>query len=106
MKNKVKQFGEVFTPEFLVNDMLDTLPTEVWSNPNLKWFDPCGGANMVFPIEIYKRLMVSLSNYEKDVSKLDNHIWDNMIFICELQEESVAKGIIEIEKIRYEYTHR
>jgi hypothetical protein len=30
-----KQFGEVFTPIKLVNDMLDKLPIEVWKNKNL-----------------------------------------------------------------------
>ena len=28
---------EVFTPPDVVNKMLDLLPTEVWSNPNLKF---------------------------------------------------------------------
>ena len=26
------KYGEIFTPMTLVNDMLDTLPTEIWSN--------------------------------------------------------------------------
>ena len=32
-----KKFGEVFTPMTLVNEMLDKLPKEVWTNKNLKW---------------------------------------------------------------------
>ena len=39
-----KKFGEVMTPISLVKEMLDTLPKEVWSNPNLKWLDPANGA--------------------------------------------------------------
>ena len=31
-KEKIKKFGEVFTPEFLVNDMLNTLPDDVSNN--------------------------------------------------------------------------
>jgi hypothetical protein len=31
-----KQFGEVFTPINLVNEMLDKLPSNVWTNKNLK----------------------------------------------------------------------
>ena len=31
---------EVFTPPALVNDMLDLLPQELWSNPNAKFLDP------------------------------------------------------------------
>ena len=40
-----KQFGEVTTPISLINDMLDTLPEDIWSNPNLKWLDPCAGVS-------------------------------------------------------------
>ena len=38
-----KQFGEVFTPMILVNEMLDKLPEEVWLNKDLRWFDPANG---------------------------------------------------------------
>jgi hypothetical protein len=38
-----KKLGEVFTPFSLINDMLNTLPEDVWSNPNLKWLDPANG---------------------------------------------------------------
>ena len=31
---------EVFTPPKVVNQMLDMLPPETWSNPNLKFLDP------------------------------------------------------------------
>ena len=57
-----KAFGEVMTPISLVNDMLDTLPKEVWSNPNLKWLDPCGGCG-IFSSVIIERLMVGLDIY-------------------------------------------
>ena len=46
-KTKVKEFGEVMTPISLVEEMLDTLPYEVWTNPNLKWLDPCNGVGNV-----------------------------------------------------------
>ena len=38
-----KQFGEVFTPMNLVNEMLDKFPKEIWKNKNLKWLDPATG---------------------------------------------------------------
>jgi hypothetical protein len=38
-KNK-RERGEVFTPLTLINEMLDELPIDVWSNPDLKWLDP------------------------------------------------------------------
>ena len=51
-----KQFGEVFTPMILVNEMLDKLPKEVWKNKNLKWLDPATGMGN-FPIAVYLRLI-------------------------------------------------
>ena len=35
--------GEVFTPLSIIKDMLNKLPKNVWSNPKLKWLDPCVG---------------------------------------------------------------
>ena len=35
-----KQFGEVFTPMKLIQEMLDKLPLEVWYQKHFKWFDP------------------------------------------------------------------
>ena len=37
------KFGEVFTPDFLVEELFEALPEEVWYNPNLKWLDPAAG---------------------------------------------------------------
>jgi len=42
-KDSEKRFGEVFAPIYIVNEMLDTLPKNVWTNKNLKWFDPANG---------------------------------------------------------------
>lgn len=51
-----KQFGEVFTPMSIVEEMLDKLPMKVWTNKNLKWLDPAAGMGN-FPIAVYLRLM-------------------------------------------------
>jgi site-specific DNA-methyltransferase (adenine-specific) len=39
---------EVFTPPSLVNDILDLLPTELWSNPNAKFLDPVSKSGVFF----------------------------------------------------------
>ena len=49
------KYGEVFTPMSLVNEMLDTLPSEVWANKTLKWLDPANGMGN-FPIGVFLRL--------------------------------------------------
>lgn len=50
---------EVFTPPDIANKVLDMLPQEVWSNPKLKFLDPCAKSG-VFLREIAKRLMTGL----------------------------------------------
>ena len=82
--------GEVFTPMTLVNEMLDTLPEEVWKNPNLKWLDPAAGMGN-FPVAVYMRLMEGLRNvkgYEDD-EKRRKHILENMLYMVELDKTNV-----------------
>lgn len=56
-KDRVKDLGEVFTPESYVEGMLDLLSKEqrtLWSNEDISFFEPCcGHGNIV--IAIYKR---------------------------------------------------
>jgi len=92
-----KQFGEVFTPIKLVNEMLDKLPNEVWLDKNLKWLDPANGMGN-FPIIIYLRLMESLKDEIKDEKIRKKHILENMIYMCELNKKNVfiTKYIFDI----------
>lgn len=83
-----KTLGEVMTPQSLVNDMLDTLPTEVWSNPNLKWLDPCSGVG-VFSAVIVERLMNGLSEIILDEEQRYRHIVEEMIYVGELQPKNM-----------------
>lgn len=83
-----KQFGEVFTPFSLINEMLDTLPNEVWSNPNLKWLDPANGVGN-FPAVVVERLMRGLSEWEKDDEKRYKHIIENMIYVVDISPKNM-----------------
>src|ERR1035437_3812295 len=83
-----KSFGEVITPIELVNDILDTLPDDVWSNPNLKWLDPCVGTGN-FPKVIIERLIIGLSKIIPDEELRYKHIIENMIYVCELQPKNM-----------------
>jgi len=42
-KERRKSTGENFTPEALVNEMLDKLPSEVWSDPSKTFLDNSAG---------------------------------------------------------------
>jgi len=80
--------GEVFTPLELVNEMLDKLPLEVWSNPNLKWLDPATGIGN-FPVMVYLRLMNGLKYFESNSEKRRKHILENMLYMVEIDKLNV-----------------
>ena len=83
-----KERGEVFTPMKLVNEMLDTLPKEVWGNPDLKWLDPSAGMGN-FPVAVYMRLMVGLKDVITDDEERMQYILENMLYMVELDETNV-----------------
>ena len=82
------QFGEVFTPMKLVNEMLDKLPVEVWSNKTLTWLDPCCGMGN-FPIAVYLRLIEGLKDEITDITERKKHILEKMLYMCELNKKNV-----------------
>lgn len=70
---------EVCTPPGLVNNMLDLLPTALWSNPDAKFLDPVSKSG-VFLREIAKRLMLGLEKKIPDKQKRINHIFENQLY--------------------------
>lgn len=70
---------QVATPPRVVNAVLDLLPENVWTNPNLRWLDP-GSKTGVFPREIAKRLMIGLEDEIEDEAERLQHILANMVF--------------------------
>jgi len=70
---------EVFTPPNVVNDMLDLLPVELWSNPKATFLDPVSKTG-VFLREIAKRLMAGLADQFPDEQERANHIFKNQIY--------------------------
>lgn len=70
---------EVFTPPKIANQMLDTLPAELWSNKNAKFLDPVSKSG-VFLREIAKRLLVGLEKQIPDQQERINHIFQNQLY--------------------------
>jgi Eco57I restriction-modification methylase len=68
----------VKTPETLVEKILDGLPKEVWSKPELKWFNPCSKTG-VFELSAYKRLMIGLRDVIADPNARRDHIIGTML---------------------------
>ena len=83
-----KTLGEVMTPLELVEDILNTLPEDVWSNPSLRWLDPCNGVG-VFPSMVVQRLMSGLATAIPNEERRYKHIIENMLYVCELQPKNM-----------------
>jgi len=94
-KDKERQkLGEIFTPLSIVDDMLATLPTSVWSNPDLKWLDPANGIGN-FPIKAifgsknkYPGLNIGLKKAFPDTKKRLHHIIENMLYMIDINTEN------------------
>lgn len=70
---------EVFTPPKLVNEILDTLPQELFKSPDTKFLDPCCKSG-VFLREIAKRLIEGLEDKIPDLEKRLDHIFKNQLY--------------------------
>jgi hypothetical protein len=112
-------YGEVFTPLELVDEMLSTLPKDVWTNKDFKWLDPANGIGN-FPIKailgqtdgtyemagpykgkkhfIYPGLLDGLkSQFGNDEQKCLKHIIDNMLFMVDINPKNnlIAKNLLK-----------
>ena len=70
---------EVFTPPKLVNEILDTLPQELFKSPDTKFLDPCCKSG-VFLREIAKRLIDGLADEIPNLEERLDHIFKNQLF--------------------------
>ncbi|OPL14560.1 MAG: restriction endonuclease [delta proteobacterium ML8_D] len=70
---------EVFTPPQLVNQILDLLPAEIWSDRKTTFLDPACKSG-VFLREIAKRLDAGLEKQIPNRQKRMNHIFKNQLF--------------------------
>ena len=70
---------EVFTSPKMVNEILDLLPPEIWSDRNATFLDPVCKSG-VFLREIAKRLDAGLEKKIPDRQERINHIFRNQLF--------------------------
>lgn len=76
---------EVFTPPKVANEVLDHLPSEIWSDKNARFLDPFCKSG-VFPREIARRLMAGLEKEIPNRQKRVNHIFTKQIFAIAITE--------------------
>lgn len=86
---------EVFTPPEVVNQMLDMLPQELFSNPDTTFLDPACKTG-VFLREIAKRLITGLEPQIPDLQERIDHIFQNQLYgiaITELTSLLSRRGV-------------
>ena len=88
---------EVFTPPEVANQVLDLLPKELWSDPNIKILDPCCKTG-IFLRESARRLMVGLEKAIPDEEKRREHIFKNMLFGIAITE---LTGLVSRRSLYY-----
>jgi hypothetical protein len=88
-ENNKNIFAEVFTPTILINEILDNLPMDVWTNSTLKWLDPCAGRGNFFLL-VGHRLMNGLSSSFPNKHERMQHIIKHMLYFVEINPINVA----------------
>ena len=92
----VKKFGEVFTPEHIVNDMLDLLPMEFYEDKTKTACDSSAGAGIFL-----KKFIERCMKYQKDDFKTEkerlSYILKNRVFGCEIQMKNIYMLINDLD---------
>lgn len=94
-KDRVKNFGEVFTSTKTANEMLDLLPEDMF-DIDKTFLEPCCGEG-VFILEILKR------KFKNCKSRKDYTIALSSVYGMELQEDNVKICIDNIINLCSEY---
>lgn len=83
MSDRAKTFGEVFTPEPTVDEILDVYDEAEWRDPDILWVDPACGDG-AFLVNIKNRLM----EYHDE-----KYILENMIAGYDIQMDNIEACI-------------
>ena len=106
-KERVQDFGEVFTPEKYVEQMLDVLDTSVWSDENKVFFEPtCGHGNFV--TSILKKRLNSLYKKAKRKNIKNLEFWAvansiNTLWAIDIDQENINETRFRVLSLVFEF---
>jgi hypothetical protein len=83
-----KDNAEFSTPYKLRQDMINKIPTEFWSNPNHKVFEPCSGKGG-FLVDILNRFDHGLKDIITDSEERYKHIVENCIYFSDINATNI-----------------
>jgi len=110
-KVRIKSNGEVFTPTPLVQEMLDQLPPELFSDPTKTYIDPCCGDGQ-FLGEVLIRKVGNGIDFEQALSTIYGvDIMQDNVDLCrerllcgqEHLRPIVERNIVCADALRYHY---
>ena len=87
-KEDINNYGIIYTPNNLVNNILDLIPNKYFKDPNLKWLD-IGAGYGAFSINLYNRLFNELTYILPNKETRKNHIIKNMLFMVEIYPKHI-----------------
>jgi hypothetical protein len=99
-KQRVKDHGEVFTPDFVVNDMLNLVKNET-ERIESRFLEPaCGDGNFLAPILI-KKLNIVLKKYGRSQTEFEKNsfIAVSSIYGVDLLEDNIKTCVDRLYKI-------
>lgn len=88
--NDKNNFGIVYTPNNLVNKILDLIPRKYYQDPSNTWLD-IGAGNGAFSLNLFSRLNIELSNNIINENERKRHIIKNMIYMCEIYPSHIEE---------------
>ncbi len=101
-RTHIKEIGEVFTPNWLVENTLNLLPIDIWTDACKTWLEPsCGDGN--FLVAILERLMMSLKIWQPDDSKRHQHIIEFMLYGIDLMQDNVDTCIKRLDAVNLKH---
>lgn len=94
-KKRVRESAEVYTPKWVVNEMLDLIPKETWENIDATFLEPAGG-NGNFVEEILRRKLAIAKNDEEKIRALKS------VYAVELMLDNVDEMRARVKAIMEE----
>ena len=100
-KKRVKQFGEVFTPEFIVKQMCDLCEPEI-SRIDGKIFEPtCGNGN--FLVEILRRKLAKIKFKSQKQFEFEIILALSNIYAVDIQADNVHEARSRLHEITLDF---
>lgn len=94
-KKRVRESAEVYTPKWVVNEMLDLIPAETWENIDATFLEPAGG-NGNFVEEILRRKLAKANTTEEKIRALKS------VYTIELMLDNVDEMRTRVKLIMEE----